>query len=158
MQILVRDADGFVLNSTAFNNQQEYEMQLLDGVNEKIFSEEYYTIYNVDLTPDTDEEIKGFLKLYFYKDNKLTCKYSATPEVDKIIKGYEDQLASTDYIIIKAYEKRLMNQEVDSQYDYESITAQRQLLRDKINELRQLKENNPTIVTYKPEYMKPKNN
>ena len=157
MQILVRDADGFVLNSTAFNNLYEYESQLSEGIDEGAFSQEYYTIHDVDLTPTTDKSIEGFIKLYFYKDGKLTFKYSATSKVDKLIEGYKEQLASTDYIIIKAYERTIMQQSEDPQYDYEVITAQRQALRDKIIELQQMKKDYPAIQTYKPEYLKPTN-
>lgn len=157
MQILVRDADGFVLNSTVFNNPYEYEYQLSEGIDEGAFSQEYYTIHDVDLTPTTDKSIEGFIKLYFYKNGELTFKYSATSEVDKLIEGYKEQLASTDYIIIKAYERAIMQQPEDPQYDYEAITAQRQALRDKINELQQMKKDYPTIQTYKPEYIKPTN-
>ena len=96
-----------------------------------------------------------FIKLYFYIDDKLVCKYSATSEIDEIIENYERKLASTDYIIIKAYESNLLSKSLDPQYDYDKIAVDRQNLRDKINSLRQLKMDNPTIVTYKPEYMKP---
>lgn len=157
MQILVRDADGFVLNSTVFNNLYEYEYQLSEGIDEGVFSQEYYTIHDVDLTPTTDKSIEGFIKLYFYKDGKLTFKYSATSEVDRLIEDYKEQLASTDYIIIKAYERTIMQQPEDPQYDYETIAVQRQALRDKINELEQMKKDYPTIQTYKPEYLKPTN-
>ena len=50
-----------------------------------------------------------------------------------------------------------MQQPEDPQYDYEAIAVQRQALRDKINELEQMKKDYPTIQTYKPEYLKPTN-
>lgn len=155
MQILVRKADGFVLNSYIFNNPTDYNNQINNGIDLEVYSKECFDTYYVDITPDTDENVEGFIKLYFYIDNKLVCKYSATSEIDKIIENYEKKLTSTDYIIIKAYENKLLNKSLDPQYDYDKIATDRQNLRDKINSLRQLKIDNPTIVTYKPEYMKP---
>lgn len=157
MKIYVRDADGYVLNSYAFNSQMDYDHSLEEGVNERIFEREYYKVYDVDLTLDTDEAKEGFCKKYYYNDGVLTLKYSATGEVDEILKGYEDELASTDYIIVKAYERVLTNQPTDTQYDYEAVMTSRQALRDKINELREMKEKYPTIVTYNEEYMRPIN-
>ncbi len=155
MEILVREADGYVLNSSALNYAFEYEDQLRNGVREYVYEREYYTKHEVDLTPETDEAIPGFVKVYFYNDGELTCRYSATSEVDDIIKDYEAQLSATDYIVVKAYERALTNQPADTQYDYEEVAASRQALRDKINELRTLKEKYPTIETYREDYMKP---
>lgn len=155
MQILVRKADGFVLNSHIFNNPIDYNNQINNGIDLEVYSQEYFDIYDTNITPDTDENVEGFIKLYFYIDGKLVCKYSATSEIDEIIENYERKLASTDYIIIKAYESNLLSKSLDPQYDYDKIAVDRQNLRDKINSLRQLKMDNPTIVTYKPEYMKP---
>ncbi|MES9636747.1 hypothetical protein [Megasphaera elsdenii] len=45
----------------------------------------------------------------------------------------ESKLAATDYQIIKTYENRLKNKQ--DPYDTDEIIAERQKLRDKINEL-----------------------
>lgn len=156
MKILVRDADGYVLNSTVFDTWAEYRQMEREGVDEGVFSREYFKAYDVDLTPDTDECIAGFRKRYYYNDGVLTLKYSATNEVDEILKGYEDELASTDYIIVKAYERVLTNQPTDTQYDYEAVMASRQALRDKINELREMKEKYPAFSTYDESLMRPR--
>ena len=56
---------------------------------------------------------------------------------------------------MKAYERVLTNQEADTQYDYEAVMTSRQALRDKINELRELKEKYPTLYMYHEEWLKP---
>lgn len=146
-----------MLNSYVLNSRFMYEEQEREGINEAIYEREYYRIYDVELTPDSDKVIEGFAKCYYYKDGVLTCRYSATGEADDIIKGYEEELAATDYIIVKAYERVLTGQAADTQYDYAEVMSERQALRDKINELREMKEANPPIVTYREDYMRPIN-
>lgn len=153
MEILVRKADKYVLNSTIFNNEFDYQDQIKNGIPYAVYSQEDYDIHNVE--DPSDENIDGFIKQYFYIDGKLICKYSATERIDTIIKQKEDELASTDYIIVKAYESNLLGELASDQYDYEKIAQDRQTLRDEINRLRDLKAANPTIEIYKPEYLKP---
>lgn len=155
MEVVVRKEDGYVLNSTAFNYDWEYNQQLSEGIDYSIYGQEHYDVYDLDLNPLTNEAIDGFLKQYFYIDGELICKYSATDRVDVLIKQYETELASTDYIIVKAYESNLLGENPSTQYNYQEVAIKRQELRDNINRLRQLKMDNPTIVTYKPELMKP---
>lgn len=153
MEIVVRKADGYVLNSSIFNFDFDYQNQLNNGIDYNIYEQEYYDVYDVEIP--NDESIDGFIKQYFYIDGELVCKYSATEKLDAILKQKEDRLASTDYIIVKAYESNLLGELASDQYDYEKIAQDRQALRDEINRLRDLKAANPTIETYKPEYLKP---
>ena len=54
-------------------------------------------------------------------------------EIQQQINDLKRELTSTDYQVIKCYEASLMNEEMP--YDYESVIADRQKKRDKINEL-----------------------
>ena len=71
----------------------------------------------------TDEEINADREIY----NK--------PSVEEQIASLKNQLSSTDYKIIKCSEAQLLGEELP--YDISSLHAERQALRDKINELEQ---------------------
>ena len=57
------------------------------------------------------------------------------PTVKQQIEALKQQLSSTDYKIIKCSEAQLLGEELP--YDIASLHAERQALRDKINELEQ---------------------
>ena len=136
MKIAVRKTDGYVLNSDMFNGCfPETEFR------EDIYSAEDFDIYEVGNPCDVDKEF--LLKRYYYKNGVLECTYYVTSDVDLAIGKYQSELDSTDYIIVKAYERSLLGDMTSTEYDYESIANSRQLLRDRINELRQLKINYP---------------
>ena len=62
------------------------------------------------------------------------------PTVEEQITSLKTQLSSTDYKIIKCSEAQLLGEELP--YDIASLHAERQALRDKINELEQQLEAN----------------
>lgn len=54
-------------------------------------------------------------------------------KIQRQIDDLKRELSATDYQVIKCYEASLMNEEMP--YDYETVIADRQKKRDKINEL-----------------------
>lgn len=148
MKIAVRKADNYVLNSDMFNSS--FPKSQFD---ESIYSREYYEIFDVE--DPKDEEKEYLIKRYFYIDNKLVCTYYASSEIDREIQRCQEELNSTDYIIVKASEQILLRNNTPTEYDYEAIASERQLLRDRINELRQLKVDYPFTSMYIEEYLKP---
>ncbi len=70
---------------------------------------------------------------------KIKWKSKKEIETEKImakIEALKNQLDETDYMIIKASEYQLLGLEIP--YDMESLHAERQTVRDKINELEAL--------------------
>lgn len=70
---------------------------------------------------------------------KIIWKSKKEIETEKImakIEALKNQLDETDYMIIKASEYKLLGLEIP--YDMESLHAERQTVRDKINELEAL--------------------
>ena len=70
---------------------------------------------------------------------QIKWKTKAEVETEKImakIEALKNQLDETDYMIIKASEYQLLGLEIP--YDMESLHAERQTVRDKINELEAL--------------------
>lgn len=148
MKIAVRKADGYVLNSDIFNSNFPS-----GDFDEAIYSREDYDVY--EITDPQDEEKEFLIKRYFYRDGKMICTYYVSSEVDEIIQRCQEKLNNTDYIIVKTYEQSLVGNSPLSEYDYESIAKERQQLRNRINELRQLKVNHPFTSMYNEDYLKP---
>lgn len=107
--------------------------------------EKEYLEYQDDGTDDLEVGEYDSLRPYVEKDdnNVVHQKYSvvknSSQKINAKITELKDELSSTDYIIIKAYEAKLTLS--DSPYTDEyitQITTERQALRDKINELEEL--------------------
>ena len=61
-------------------------------------------------------------------------KQSQIQNLKSQISELKTQLASTDYIFVKCYEASLVDKTID-EYDFESLHAERQSLREQINQL-----------------------
>lgn len=108
-------------------------------------------IYGTDYT--CEKAVKGidFVNLYG-QDDKIIATFNGISSFDDYviedgdwftppqtlsqqIQSLKDSLSSTDYKIIKCSEAQLLGEELP--YDIASLHAERQALRDKINELEQ---------------------
>lgn len=128
MEIYVRNKDGLVLNSYQFNNA------FPTGINNKtMYSGEDYTIYDIVDIPD-DPEREYFFKRYYYRDGVFELEYVLEiNQIEKEIERLKLELSSTDYKVIKSYEMVMAGLPIE--YDIEKIHSDRQLIRDRINEL-----------------------
>lgn len=85
----------------------------------------------------TDKELPGYTNAYYYIDKQVVLKRIVEPEfVRQQIGWLENELKTTDYKVIKAYEASLIGEKVS--YDFNQIHMERQAIRDKINELEEL--------------------
>lgn len=104
---------------------------------------------NINLMPDTklvsipDDAYDfsgsndGHTNTYYYIDNQIVLKKIIEPEyVRQQIEALELELKKTDYKVIKAYEAQLVGLNVP--YDFGIVHEERQAVRDKINELKSL--------------------
>lgn len=87
-----------------------------------------------------DEELPGYTNTYYYVDRQIVLKRIVEPEfVRQQIGWMEEELKKTDYKVIKAYEAELVG--LPSPYDFGTVHAERQAIREKINELELLLSN-----------------
>lgn len=132
MKIAVRKTDGYILNSYMFNDGLEHDYEK----EKHIFSAEEYEEYDFDKTISFEDK-NWYSKHYYYQSGQIEVKY--IPQLFQIseeINRLKKELNDTDYIIIKSYEANLLS--LSSEYDILKVHADRQAIRDKINDLEQL--------------------
>lgn len=84
-----------------------------------------------------DKDQLGYTNTYYFVDNQIVLKRIVEPEfVRQQIGWLEEELKKTDYKVIKAYEAQLIGEKVS--YDFSQVHAERQSIRDTINELEEL--------------------
>lgn len=69
----------------------------------------------------------------YIKLTTLATTYVALSNVQNQIKELEQELSASDYKIIKSYEQSLVG--LECEYDIAALHAERQAIRDKINQL-----------------------
>ncbi|WP_290101926.1 hypothetical protein [Parabacteroides goldsteinii] len=134
MKIYVRNNDGLVLNSYQFNGS------FPDGINnETMYAGEDYTVHNITNVPD-DPERAYFFKKYYFKNGVFDLEYVLeVRQIEYEIDRLKSELSNSDYKIIKSYEMNMLGLPIE--YDIEKIHFDRQVIRNKINELLKLIEN-----------------
>lgn len=76
-------------------------------------------------------------KHYYYINDVVECRYIlSTDLIEKEIDRLKKVLSDSDYIVIKSYEATMIGEPVE--YDMGEIHVSRQELRNKINELEEL--------------------
>lgn len=76
-------------------------------------------------------------KHYYYINDVVECRYILSMDlIEKEIDRLKKVLSDSDYIVIKSYEATMIGQPVE--YNMNEIHISRQELRDKINELEEL--------------------
>lgn len=126
--------------------------ELLKIVLRKQLDDEYSKNINAysDWLPFKEEEFNGTVRENYYKrpkfreeDGYIIESYEEVVDVSAVkqkIKTKQDELSSTDYMIIKTYEAKIAGS--DEPYDnMTEIINQRKILRDEINMLQKLIDN-----------------
>lgn len=103
-----------------------------------------YLEYKADDISDLDlGEFDGIQPYIEVKDNIVYQRFSviknSLTKINETISTLKTKLSSTDYIIIKAYEAKVMMQDAPYTDEYMTqITEERQKIRDEINRLEEL--------------------
>lgn len=129
------------------NNNKIVEVKNIDNYNQnekKILQNEGWKEVIQTEKPLIDETIE-YLHSYIKIEEDETYKriYVIIKDKEKIfnkISFLKQQLSESDYKVIKNMEAQLVNEELP--YDSVTLHAERQALRDKINELEELLKNN----------------
>jgi len=115
------ESENDLMNLFLKENKDWYLVEEIDHSKISVDQNSY-----TDIIPYFDEKEKMIRYKYkLVKSNK---------GVIKSISKLQDQLASSDYKIIKCYELFLLNKEMP--YDVTALAAERQSLRDSINDLK----------------------
>lgn len=134
MKIAVRNRDGYVLNGFMIYCEIPHEGDYEEYI--PLFEGEDYTEYEISEVPDIAPK-QLMLVDFYYRDGVLSVVYkpnevSISKEIDRLKK----ELSDSDYIVIKSYEGSLIGK--SSEYNMSDIHDTRQAIRDKINELEEL--------------------
>ena len=128
--------DNGLLISTYADDEDKEMINLMVGDGFKIYIEdeipttEFLEFQSLKLCyREEPHQIVGY---YEVTDNSPVC---ITIEIDRL----KDELSSTDYQVIKAYEYALANQPIPC--DVATLHAERQSIRNRINELKKLCKN-----------------
>lgn len=103
-----------------------------------------YLEYKADNISDLDlGEFDGIQPYVEVKDNIVYQRFgvikNSSTKINEAISTLKTKLSSTDYIIIKAYEAKVMMQDAPYSDEYMTqITEERQKIRDEINRLEEL--------------------
>lgn len=139
MEIVIDRHNGYVLNSLdldyyspkPFNDELNlYQYETDDFIRDRDF-------YVLDIIlPKYDPNILVYRE-YWYIDGIISYKTIKRGILyDKEMERIQSELSSSDYKVIKAYEASLIGKKIN--YDFSMVSAERQKLRDKINELKEL--------------------
>lgn len=116
--------EDFIKSCTSFSKfalpEQIFELTVEDPV-------------KITLLPDA----LGHNTEYYYDPDKHEILGEYVPNqyiLEKDINLLKEELTSSDYRVVKAYEKQLAG-EIETEYDFNQLHLQRQELRDKINSL-----------------------
>ena len=113
----------------------EYDLTKGILVNSKILKEDAIPLGTIIETKDGDEIVKT-KKIFWDRDDfEEVLMYIADSErpIEEQIDDLKSELSKSDYKIIKCYECQMAN--IEMPYDITLLHNERQILRDKINEL-----------------------
>lgn len=134
MKIAVRNSDGYVLNGFMIHCEIPHTGTYEEYI--PLFEGEDYSEYEISEIPEF--ETRDYMLIDFYhRDGILSVEYKPNVVcINKEIDRLKKVLSDSDYIVIKSYEATMIGQSVE--YNMGEIHVSRQELRDKINELEEL--------------------
>ena len=142
--------DYAIIREGQINNWIEYKTVdfLTDIEKENLIIEGWSEVISLDNNINPNEYYVN-KKEVFIKDGQFYSTYVSFIDYKKCgneITNLKQQLSDTDYKVIKNMEAQLVNEELP--YDSVTLHAERQALRDKINELEQLISGNSGYFKY----------
>lgn len=124
---------------TEFNDYFEIRKINDNSEIEKLKSSGWIEVIKTE-PPQINNDYTNIIESIYENENgDLILKYNVSYNKTKIqeyINSFKQQLSDTDYKVIKNMEAQLANEELP--YDSGTLHAERQALRDKINELEEL--------------------
>lgn len=137
MDIIVDKRTGYIVNPETLTRGESLDiLNIFRNIDGKIVIPSHLEVINInDIRSDPDKPYH--YKHYYYVDGEVECRYvMSTDLVEKEIDRLKKELTDSDYIVIKSYEAAMIGKSVE--YNMSDIHATRQAIRDKINELEEL--------------------
>ena len=137
MNIVIDKRTGYIVNPETLT-----EGANLDFLNNfKNFEGDIVIPYHLEVIEineiRSDPDKPYHYKHYYYINDVVECRYIlSTDLIEKEIDRLKKVLSDSDYIVIKSYEATMIGHPVE--YNMGEIHVSRQELRDKINELEEL--------------------
>lgn len=137
MDIIVDKRTGYIVNPETLTTGENLDiLNIFRNVDGKIFIPNHLEVINInDIRSYPDKPFH--YKHYYYVGGEVECRYIlSTDLVEKEIDRLKKELTDSDYIVIKSYEAAMIGKSVE--YNMSDIHDTRQAIRDKINELEEL--------------------
>lgn len=143
MKLIVNKDTNYIINNRSLIDGDLESINLLNSWkdnNNNIIYPNNCNVFDVDdnlYNFSNDETGDGYTNTYYYINNNIVLKKEIEPNyVKQLIENLKIELTESDYKIIKCYESQLINE--TSEYNITELHQSRQLIRDKINTLKNL--------------------
>nr|DAU63925.1 MAG TPA: hypothetical protein [Caudoviricetes sp.] len=137
MDIIVDKSTGYIVNPETLTEGANLDfLNNFKNFDGEIVIPPHLEVIEINETR-SDPDRAYHYKHYYYINKVVECRYILSTElVNSEIVNLKQELSNTDYIIQKAYEYFLVG--LETEYDMDEVHAERQAIRDKINELEEL--------------------
>ena len=137
MDIIIDKETGYIVNPETLTKGENLDiLNIFRNIEGNIVIPPYLEVVEMDETR-SDPDKPYHYKHYYYINDVVECRYILSADlIEKEIDRLKKELSDSDYIVIKSYEATMIGQSVE--YNMDEIHISRQKLRDKINELEEL--------------------
>lgn len=137
MNIVVDKRTGYIVNPETLTEGANLDfLNNFKNFDGEIVLPPHLEVIELDETR-SDPDKPYHYKHYYYVNDEVECRYILSKDlIEKEIDRLKKVLSDSDYIVIKSYEATMIGQPVE--YNMGEIHVSRQELRDKINELEEL--------------------
>ena len=137
MNIVVDKRSGYIVNPETLTEGANLDfLNNFKNLEGEIILPQHLEVIEMNKTR-SDPDKPYHYKHYYYINGIVECRYIlSTDLIEKKIDRLKKELSDSDYIVIKSYEATMIGQPVE--YNMSKIHVSRQELRDKINELEEL--------------------
>ena len=137
MDIIIDKETGYIVNPETLTKGENLDiLNIFRNIEGNIVIPPHLEVVEMDETR-SDPDKPYHYKHYYYINDVVECRYILSADlIEKEIDRLKKVLSDSDYIVIKSYEATMIGQPV--KYNMGEIHVSRQELRDKINELEEL--------------------
>ena len=137
MDIIIDKETGYIVNPETLTKGENLDiLNIFRNIEGNIVIPPHLEVVEMDETR-SDPDKPYHYKHYYYINDVVECRYILSADlIEKEIDRLKKVLSDSDYIVIKSYEATMIGQPVE--YNMGEIHVSRQELRDKINELEEL--------------------
>lgn len=137
MDIIIDKETGYIVNPETLTKGENLDiLNIFRNIEGNIVIPPHLEVVEMDETR-SDPDKPYHYKHYYYINDVVECRYILSADlIEKEIDRLKKVLSDSDYIVIKSYEATMIGHPFE--YNMGEIHVSRQELRDKINELEEL--------------------